>query len=1136
MSSFPSFAEFYEAVHSHPPFQWQDRLATQVWQEKAWPEHVSAPTGAGKTSTIDIAVWCLARDVALNGITDRRFPLRIFLTVERRLVVDDAAEHAASISEAIEENPALNSVNTALRQLLPVNHAGPVLQVTSLHGGKAPEYGWLRPHGAQIITATVTQLASRTLFRGVSVSPGTLPMHAGLTGVDRLILIDEPHLAPAAVKMWRESESIQRSYPRSPLVGSTVVLGATVPSYLSGADRFEGSLVGDPSPYAQQRFRITKPAKIEEVINAGAVSKTLVSAAIEAFEGRSHDEGSDGVLIVVNTIATAVKVAKALDKALKKHKERRISLLTSTVRPVDRTTPDSFGPDTIIVATQTVEVGVDIDAEVLITELPAMPALIQRFGRVNRTGQRGQRVSTIVAQTDDLGPSDKAVAFIYGKEQMASTWQALTALAGNSNYLPDANALTVPPEAWEPNPRTCRVEDFLPRLTLTRPPAQAPWEALAFGPDHTERASVTLAWRETLDDVLDKSQVFSEETISIPIAEARLFLAGRRRDPLFADTIAESSTAQTRAQVTVNCRVRREEEWVQPQSIYEIRPDDLIVISTSEGGYSPQEGFSPKLEGPVEDKSMEIAIAQRRGFFDVGLLDVHASKEEEGQDIMLIAEEFGMDPVEAITGRIVEIYPSINPEGIDVILSGRLVSVRDTADGKNRIPARVPLADHSVQTSRQAAESARLIGFDSELIDAMDRAGLLHDAGKTDKEFQHSFHNYLAEPVAKPVGAVTPSRRDRGQIAWRHEILSATAVNGAELTDDLVRHLIVTHHGWGRRLSPHDHITRYNSSRYRALEEQFGPWGLALLETVLRSADWAASRKPQLGLADSWDNLGITISPEALQAVPPVRTDYELKGPTPYSLTMLFAGFGALAACVRDGESNAHLRVANGVVEISSIIPPRWDTDTFNAVYHAMEIGAGRERLDGTPRSKEADDFVAKGNKWYLPHRKNALERSADALPLFFDAEPETGSSRFFSVPIHLRNGNPFAVLPTDDGATRSQALFNPTVGIVEGKLTGGLDTGADDRFAGATARRYSEDQLAWAIAGMMALGIPASALGVGVRDRQLVLPVPSDWVSLDELRDLALAPVSTVEKRAWRSQASRQSEQVKLWEAVTSE
>ena len=70
----------------------------------------------------------------------------------------------------------------------------------------------------------------------------------------------------------------------------------------------------------------------------------------------------------------------------------------------------------------------------------------------------------------------------------------------------------------------------------------------------------------------------------------------------------------------------------------------------------------------------------------------------------------------------------------------------------------------------------------------------------------------------------------------------------------------------------------------------------------------------------------------------------------------------------------------------------------------------------------------------------------------------------------------------------------------------------------------------------MMALGIPASALGVGVRDRQLVLPVPSDWVSLDELRDLALAPVSTVEKRAWRSQASRQSEQVKLWEAVTSE
>ena len=51
MSTFPTFASFYEAVHGFAPFKWQDDLAQQVWERKSWPEQVAAPTGAGKTST-----------------------------------------------------------------------------------------------------------------------------------------------------------------------------------------------------------------------------------------------------------------------------------------------------------------------------------------------------------------------------------------------------------------------------------------------------------------------------------------------------------------------------------------------------------------------------------------------------------------------------------------------------------------------------------------------------------------------------------------------------------------------------------------------------------------------------------------------------------------------------------------------------------------------------------------------------------------------------------------------------------------------------------------------------------------------------------------------------------------------------
>ena len=146
-------------------------MAAQVWEEQSWPDQVAAPTGAGKTSTLDIAIWVLARQIHEQGKEGRSFPLRVFLTVERRLVVDDAETHAKKISVAIEEDSALNPIKEALRSLLPEDWDQGVLNVTSLHGGKPSSRDWLRPFGAQIITCTVTQLASRTLFRGVGVAP-----------------------------------------------------------------------------------------------------------------------------------------------------------------------------------------------------------------------------------------------------------------------------------------------------------------------------------------------------------------------------------------------------------------------------------------------------------------------------------------------------------------------------------------------------------------------------------------------------------------------------------------------------------------------------------------------------------------------------------------------------------------------------------------------------------------------------------------------------------------------------------------------------------------------------------------------------------------------------------------------------
>ena len=102
---------------------------------------------------------------------------------------------------------------------------------------------------------------------------------------------------------------------------------------------------------------------------------------------------------------------------------------------------------------------------------------------------------------------------------------------------------------------------------------------------------------------------------------------------------------------------------------------------------------------------------------------------------------------------------------------------------------------------------------------------------------------------------------------WRHEAASARIFDAALAAGEvrvhdpeLVRHLILSHHGRfrgpGPLLDPSSTFTEpyqdasderwaEQMTSWRALERRYGPYTLALAETLVRLADWETSRKEQ---------------------------------------------------------------------------------------------------------------------------------------------------------------------------------------------------------------------------------------------------------------------------------------------------
>lgn len=399
-----SFGAFHAAVHGgKQPFAWQQRLLEQIVRDKRWPRVLDLPTGAGKTTCIDIALFALALDTD-NAATDCWCPRRIVMVVDRRIVVDQVAERGRALLHALMTSTDTIIVEVANRLRSLTRTSEEPLGVFTLRGGIPKDDGWARtPDQPLVIASTVDQVGSRMLMQGYGVSQGMKPVHAGLLANDTLLLLDEVHLSEPfrqtldqlARLRERFSEGGVKTRFSHAFLSATPGAGAEPPFELLDEEKKLDSPLGP-------RLHVSKPVRLVEVEDRTALEKGCVEQAKVLLERHRT------VAVVVNRVASAGEIARQLTDSL--GGDAIVTLLTGRMRPLDRDDvlhelrpavqtgrkrSDDF-PKRIIVGTQCIEAGADFDFDALVTEAASLDSLRQRFGRVDRLGNYKQAEGVVV--------------------------------------------------------------------------------------------------------------------------------------------------------------------------------------------------------------------------------------------------------------------------------------------------------------------------------------------------------------------------------------------------------------------------------------------------------------------------------------------------------------------------------------------------------------------------------------------------------------------------------------------------------------------------------------------------------------------------------------------------------------------
>lgn len=920
------FGDFFAALNGgYAPFSWQEEVLDHICEHGVWPERINAPTGSGKSSVVDIHLF--ANALAAVGAAPR-VPRRLCVTVGRRALVDSQATRAdkilghlkGALADESSESDILRRVTEALQSF----------QTRKDKQGSAPfEVGHIRGElsnralpvtdisACAIIAATPDMYGSRALFRGYGSTKAARPRETALLTIDTVMVLDEAHMNRQLLHTTQRIAQLQKyeadlGVPTLQVVETTATpstedsesttLGVDIEALDSPNDKELHKRV-----YSHKELVLRPIDKWDGKPGNRAVVDAAVGAIKEFLAHREVGEDSEvahTVGCIVNHVRTAIAIKEALVKNKVLEKAEEVQLLVGRMRPYDLKnlqkkrdklfTTEGDKSVKVVVATQTLEVGIDVDFADLVTELAPASSLAQRFGRVNRLGRR--KDSKVIVIEPASGDSVKKDAPPYKAVDLSNAYAWLEALNDTENPSVNPAAMVKYPPVQSSPERLLYQRPEWPDLLEFSRTDENPYDE----PDLDLWLHDSLEAETAMGGVIVRDNLPSNTSAAMEILKTSYF-APRDLEtfPANLKILKEILDYQDEHGVKPRKFLYRQGEislWQDAdqgdESSQTLAPGDVLILDTGSIPFTNQGIAVTQRELPSKKDALKAVPFLDDAELYVAELYVYekcADREERFREYLGLSPEEVAELLDSQASdgqkRIASELSTEAEDGQEVI-----AWYADVTDDKKSIEGSdiaqelaptdpVLLDDHQNDVAERTRQLAENLGLAPEFSEALELAAKYHDEGKRDLRFQQMLGADLqADALAKSGHrSVAEAYRARSRSAlprgWRHEQLSALMVAASPEKvgehRDLVLRIIGCSHGHGRFSFAHDagfllkegylpegtdyealkaQATRlFNVGYWDNLMEQtsrtYGPYATAYLEAVERAADAQISRE-----------------------------------------------------------------------------------------------------------------------------------------------------------------------------------------------------------------------------------------------------------------------------------------------------